>query len=97
MKKVFLIPLIATMLFSVGVINDVWAKKVADMEMPKIEKSYSVTVWEVIPNTVFCVCQTLFVQGDVFYLEQTVYGNYILPEFEEVYIEPDSPVPLQTV
>lgn len=84
-KKVFLISLLATLLFSMGVTYDVSAKEIAKTEVSKSEKSYSVTVGT--DAAVFAVVSPGLFQDDVYYLEQHSYGNYILPKIEEVYIE----------
>lgn len=97
MKKVFLISLIATMLLSVGVTNEVSAKEIAKTEVSKIEKSYSVTVETPTDAPVYTVVCLGMIQDDIYYLEQTSYGNYILPTFEEVCLDVDFTPPNITV
>lgn len=91
MKKVSILLLLATMLFASGGAKDVSAKEIAKTEVPGIEKSYSVTAGPTndIPNM---VCSEGLYQDDVYYFEETAYGNYTIPKFEEVYIEmPEMP------
>lgn len=85
MKKVLSILLMASLMLFVGVTYDVSAKEIAKTEVSKSEKSYSVAVGT--DAAVFAVVSPGLFQDDVYYLEQHSYGNYILPKFEEVYIE----------
>lgn len=96
MKKVLILSLVATMLFSVGVSYDTPAKEIASVELPKIEKSYSANVVAkpiVFQNYDGSVTISVY-QDDVYYSETTAVDNYTLPIIEAVYIEPTSPVPL---
>lgn len=94
MRKVLLLLLIATALLSVGVSYETPAKKIASVELPKIEKSYSANVVAtpvVFQNYGANVTIGVY-QDDVYYSETTAVDNYTLPIIEEVFIGPTAPV-----
>lgn len=88
MKKVLFLSLMATMLFATSVNYDAPAKKIASVELPKIEKSYSANIATeptVLQNYSANVTIGVY-QDDVYYSETTAVDNYTLPVIEAVYI-----------
>lgn len=93
----FLLFTAVCMIAVAGVSYEAATNKTVAVELSKIEKSYTVTS---ITNAYvagiepFAFVGLELIQPDVYSVEETAYGDYVLPTFEAVYIEPASPVPL---